>query len=39
MPKYYPYKICGYYLYYTEHCVLEAMYVQKIVKLDSMKNN
>ena len=26
MPKYYPYKICGYYLYFTEHCVLEAMH-------------
>lgn len=27
MPKYYPYKIFGYYLYYTEHCVIEAMHV------------
>lgn len=27
MPKYYPYKICGYYLYYTEHCIIEAMHV------------
>ena len=26
MPKYFPYKICGYYLYYTEHCILEAMH-------------
>ncbi len=24
MPKYFPYKVCGYYLYYTEHCILEA---------------
>ena len=27
MPKYYPYKICGYYLYYTSHCTLECMQV------------
>ncbi len=27
MPKYYPFKICGYYLYYTSHCVLECMHV------------
>lgn len=27
MPKYYAYKICGYYLYYTEHCIIEAMHV------------
>lgn len=27
MPKYYPYKIFGYYLYYTEHCIIEAMHV------------
>ncbi len=26
MPKFYPYKICGYYLYYTEHCIMEAMH-------------
>lgn len=26
MPKYFPYKVCGYYLYYTEHCILEAMH-------------
>ena len=24
MPKYYEYKVCGYYLYYTSHCVIEA---------------
>ncbi len=28
MPKYYEYKVCGYYLYYTSHCVIEAMPVQ-----------
>ena len=27
MPKYYPFKICGYYLYFTSHCVLECMHV------------
>ena len=27
MPKYYPFKICGYYLYYTSHCTLECMHV------------
>lgn len=27
MPKYYEYKICGYYLYYTTHCIIEAMHV------------
>ena len=27
MPKYYPFKIRGYYLYYTSHCTLECMHV------------
>ena len=27
MPKYFPYKIGGYYLYFTSHCVLECMHV------------
>ncbi len=27
MPKYYPFKICGYYLYFTSHCTLECMHV------------
>lgn len=27
MPKYYQFKICGYYLYYTSHCIIEAMHV------------
>ena len=27
MPKYYEFKVCGYYLYYTSHCVIEAMHV------------
>lgn len=26
MPKYYQFKICGYYLYYTSHCIIEAMH-------------
>lgn len=25
MPKYYEFKVCGYYLYYTAHCIIEAM--------------
>ena len=27
MPKYYEFKVCGYYLYYTASCVVEAMHV------------
>ena len=27
MPKYYPYKVAGYFLYYTDHCLVEAMHV------------
>jgi hypothetical protein len=27
MPKYFDFMICGYYLYYTSHCVVEAMHV------------
>ena len=27
MPKYFNFKICGYYLYFTSHCILEAMHV------------
>lgn len=26
MPKYYDFKICGYYLYFTSHCIVEAMH-------------
>lgn len=22
MPKYYEFKVCGYYLYYTAHCII-----------------
>ncbi len=27
MPKYYLFKVCGYYLYFTSHCIVEAMHV------------
>lgn len=27
MPKYFEYKICGYYLYFTSSCTLECMHV------------
>ena len=27
MPKYFPFKINGYYLYFTSHCILECMHV------------
>lgn len=27
MPKYFPFKIAGYYLYFTSHCYLECMHV------------
>ena len=27
MPKYYDFKVCGYYLYYTSHCIIECMHV------------
>lgn len=26
MPKYYPFKVCGYYLYFTSACVVEAFH-------------
>lgn len=26
MPKYFPYKVHGYYLYYTSHCIVECMH-------------
>lgn len=26
MPKYFEYKVCGYYLYFTSHCTAEAMH-------------
>lgn len=27
MPKYFDFKVCGYYLYFTAHCIVECMYV------------
>ena len=27
MPKYYEYKVCGYYLYFTAKCIIEAFHV------------
>lgn len=27
MPKYYEYKVAGYYLYFTSYCVIECMHV------------
>ena len=30
MPKYFAEKICGHWLYFTSHCLLEAMHVHAI---------
>lgn len=27
MPKYFDFKVCGYFLYFTSHCVIECMHV------------
>ena len=27
MPKYYDFKICGYYLYFMAHCIIECMHI------------
>ena len=27
MPKYYEFKVCGYFLYFTAECIIEAMHV------------
>jgi len=27
MPKYYDFKVLGYYLYFTSHCIVECMHV------------
>ena len=41
MPKYYEFKVCGYYLYYTASCVIEAMHVhasdRKLTEASSAK--
>ncbi len=26
MPQYYTFMVCGYYLYFTSHCIIEAMH-------------
>ena len=30
MPKYYEFKVAGYYLYFTSHCIIECMHVHAI---------
>ena len=41
MPKYYEFKICGYYLYFTSKCIVEAMHVhasdRKLTETSSAK--
>lgn len=32
MPKYYEFKVCGYYLYYTAHCIIEAMQSMQVIR-------
>ncbi len=27
MPKYFDFMVCGYYLYFTSHCIVECMHV------------
>jgi len=41
MPKYYDFKVAGYYLYFTSHCIIECMHVhasdQKLTEAGSAK--
>ncbi len=41
MPKYYHFKVCGYYLYFTSHCIIECMHVHasdsRLTEKDSAK--
>lgn len=41
MPKYYEFKIAGYYLYFTSYCVIECMHVhasdRKLTEAESAK--
>lgn len=41
MPKYYEYKVYGYFLYFTSHCIVEAMHVhasdRKLTEIGSAK--
>lgn len=27
MPKYFDFKVCGYFLYFTSHCIIECVHV------------
>lgn len=38
MPKYYEFKVCGYYLYYTASCVIEAMQVIESLQRRVLQN-
>lgn len=41
MPKYFEFKVCGYFLYFTAHCIIECMHVhasdQKLTEAGSAK--
>ena len=41
MPKYFDFKVSGYFLYFTSHCVIEAMHVhasdRKLTEIGSAK--
>lgn len=41
MPKYFDFKVAGYYRYYTSHCIIEAMHVHasdtKLTEVGSAK--
>ena len=39
MPKYYQYKIAGYYLYFTSFCTIECMHVHASDKTLSQKGS
>ena len=32
MPKYFDFKVCGYYLYFTNKCIIECMHVHAVIK-------
>ena len=35
MPKYFDFMVCGYYLYFTSHCIIEAMHVHANTEVKS----
>ena len=41
MPKYYDFKVFGYYLYFTSHCIIECMHVhasdRQLTEINSAK--